>query len=202
MRWLRRRPGAALSFEFQPQQPRAATGWLLLVIAGVLAADAAWSYAEVRSQTDDALRRLAEKPRESQAPQKLLYQPRDAEREAAFARGVITRIALPWNDLFQALDETQIEEVQLLAVEPDPETRTVRITAEARDIPAMLTYVARLESITYFRSVSLLQQELKREVARMVQPVRGPQTIARRPTAPSGPANAVSFVVSASWKQK
>lgn len=178
------------------------TGWLLLAAASVLAADAGWNYAQVRSQTADAFQRLAAKPREGQAPQRLLYQPKDAEREAAFARSVITRIGLPWNDLFKALDETQIEDVQLLAVEPDPEARTVRITAEARDIPAMLTYVARLESIAYFRSVSLLQQELKREPARVVQTSRGPQTIARRSTAPAGPANAVSFVVSASWKQK
>lgn len=180
MRWLRRRSAAALEFEFQPRAGSTASGWLLLGIGCAFAADVAWSYLEVEERTQSAMQQLSRAPADPQ-PQlaaRPRYEPKDLEREVAFARNVITKLSLPWNELFKALNETRIEEVQLLGIEPDAEARTLRITAEARDLPAMLTYVGRLEAQGYFRSVGLVQHEVKRD--------------ARPPV--------VSFVVAARWK--
>lgn len=182
MRWPRRRPPAPLSFEFQPRSRPAAAGWLLFVVSCVFAADVAWSYIDIQDRSHGVMQQLAALPA---APQREThrqpaYSPKDIDREAAFARAVITKIGLPWSQLFKALNATQVEDVQLLGVEPDPVARTVRITAEAQDIPAMLTYVARLESEQYFKSVGLLQHEVKRDSRRGI----------------------VSFVVAVAWKQK
>lgn len=182
MRWLPERRKAPLELEFQRERRPSRAGWILFAVACAFGGDVAWRYVELKEQTRSAMQQLASLPPQARAPAKTgpEYQPRDAERESAFARGVITKMSLPWNDLFKALNATQVEEVQLLGVEPDAEARTVRITAEARDIPAMLTYVARLESEQYFQRAGLLQQEVKRDPRR----------------------SSVSFVVSAAWKKK
>lgn len=203
MRWPHRRLKASLRFEFQPWRRPAVSAWLLLVVACGFAGEVAWSYVEVKRRTEEATRSLGALPAAPQtAMQKAGYQPKDVEREAAFARGVIMKISLPWNDLFKALNAIQAEEVQLLGVEPDAEARTVRISAEARNIPAMLTYVARLESNAYFRSVGLLQHEIRSEGPAPGARGRGSLTQPGRPAPTAGPSNAVSFTVAASWKQK
>jgi hypothetical protein len=181
MQWLPSSRKAALDFEFHQKARAPVAGWLLLGVSCAFCADVAGNYVHVKERTRDAMRRLAVLPAQVRAPVEAEpeYQPRDPERESAFARAVITRMSLPWNDLFRALNATQVEDVQLLGVEPDPEARMVRITAEARDIPAMLTYVARLEGEHYFQRAGLLQQETKRDT----------------------PRQGVSFVVAAAWKK-
>lgn len=181
MRWPLRRRKARLDFEFHVKPRAPLAGWLLLGMSCVFCADVAGTYVHVKERTRDAMQRLAALPADARAavqpePE---YQPKDTERESAFARTVITRMSLPWNDLFRALNASQIEDVQLLGVEPDAEARTVRITAEARDIPAMLTYVARLEGERYFQRAGLVQQETKRDA----------------------PRQGISFVVAAAWKK-
>jgi hypothetical protein len=206
MQWPHRRLRAPLRFEFQPRRRPAGSAWLLLLVACAFAGDIAWGHADVKRRTEEATRALGALPAASPtAVQTAVYQPRDVEREAAFARGVITKISLPWNDLFKALDATRAEEVQLLGVEPDAEARTLRISAEARDIPAMLTYVARLESNSYFRNVGLLQHEVRSEGPAPGAPgARGRAASSRagRAAPGAGSSNAVSFTVAASWRQK
>lgn len=203
MPWPRRRLKAPLRFEFQRRSRPAVSGWLLLLVACAFAGDVSWNYADVMERTAEATRKLAVLPA---APppvsQRTEYRPKDIEREAAFARGVVTKISLPWNALFAALSASQVDEVQLLGVEPDAESRTVRISAEAGNIPAMLTYVARLESNAYFGSVGLLQHEIRGEAPAAGARGRGasPQPVRRVPGV--APPNAVSFTVAASWKQK
>ena len=181
MQWPRSRRKAAVALDFQPRIRSPRAGWLLLALACVFAADVARNHAEDQARTRKALQALAKLPVESAtAPgvSESAYQPKDLERESAFARGVITRMSMPWNDLFRALQATKVDNVELLSVEPDADARTVRISAEARDIPAMLTYLARLESERYFQRTGLVQQEAKRDA-------RG----------------GISFVVSATWRK-
>lgn len=181
MHWPRRRHKARVLIEFQPRAPSAKAGWALLALACLYSADVARTYLHDEARIESMTRQLALMPAEPATSSRYAfetYRPKDIERESAFARGVITRMSLPWNDLFRALQATKTDDIELLSVEPDAETRTVRISAEARDIPAMLTYVSRLESERYFQRTGLLQQEAKKDA-------RG----------------GVAFVVSAAWKR-
>ena len=83
-------------------------------------------------------------------------------------------------EFFKALSTSNVEDVDLLSVEPNIDSGTVQVTAEAKDLPAMLTYLARLESNKHFRSVGVTHHEIKR----------------------NDPLRRVSFTVVVSWRYK
>lgn len=78
---------------------------------------------------------------------------------------------LPWSDLFHALDEVQSADVGVLGIEADGMRRQVRVIAEARNTPAMLSYVERLGARPTFEpGLSLVKHEtLDREPERPVR---------------------------------
>lgn len=181
MQWPRRRHPPALDFDFHPRDARTnAFGWLLIIVSVAFAADVGWSYASVRQAL--ALRTLEitafTKAAKADSRPTESYQPKNADREVAFARDTVRRISFPWNDLFKALGRSAVNEVSLLSVEPGSAGGAIQLTGEALDFAALLTYLARLEGNRDFQSVGLIRHEIKRD-----EP--------RRP---------VFFVVTASWK--
>ena len=81
--------------------------------------------------------------------------------ELAAARETIERIAVPWDELFNAVETVKAEHIALLAIEPDPKSGTLNLSGEARDYPALLTYVARLEKAKPLHDVYLLHHEIR-----------------------------------------
>ncbi len=68
----------------------------------------------------------------------------DTEERVRKANRVIRLLSPPWEDVFLTLEAENGKDVALLAVEPDPATAQVRVSAEARDTLAMLDYLERL----------------------------------------------------------
>ena len=83
--------------------------------------------------------------------------------ELARARETIERIAVPWNELFSAVETVTTEHIALLAIEPDPKSGALSLSGEARDYPALLTYVARLEKSKPLHDVYLRRHELRKD---------------------------------------
>ena len=81
--------------------------------------------------------------------------------EIAAVQAVLTELALPWQPLFTALEKRNLPEVKLLAVEPHPKRRKLRITAEAQDVGYMLDYVDGLHGAPILGDVFLLSHEYK-----------------------------------------
>ena len=158
MRWLRSTSLAPLDLEYETRPPSRWAAWGLLLIALVYTADVGWSYIRVRDALDARTAELAVLPIPMQ---QVRYEPRNLEKELAFARATIHKIALPWNELFGALGTSNVEGVDLLSVEPEIDSGTVRVTAAAKDLPAMLAYVARLESNRQLRGVGVTRHEIK-----------------------------------------
>src|SRR5207237_182849 len=101
--------------------------------------------------------------------------------EYAFARQTASRLSVPWNELFLALEASATEQVALLAIEPDIENRTINISGEAKTYLAALTYVARLsEQGRVLANVRLFSHEIK----------------AKAPERP------VAFGISATWAER
>lgn len=153
-----------LDFEYQPRRRDARwAAWLLLLVAAAFAGDVGWSYVKVRRALDDRAAEAAflQRKTRAQSDQPRPYQPKDAERELVFAQATIHKIALPWNDLFKALGSSTVDEISLLSIEPDAGAGTLEVTGEAKDFPALLTYVARLEANSYFRAVRLTRHEIR-----------------------------------------
>ncbi|HWW72262.1 MAG TPA: hypothetical protein VN089_20170 [Duganella sp.] len=66
------------------------------------------------------------------------------EAEIGYANRVIERLALPWDRLFNEMENTVDAQVVLLGVEPNAESGRITFTSEARDLRAMLDYERRL----------------------------------------------------------
>ena len=99
--------------------------------------------------------------------------------EIALARDTVGRLTTPCDRLFHALESAHSEQVALLSIEPDAETRTVTINGEARDYLAALTYLAGLSGQPALRRVHLVRHEVQR---------------------PASP-RPLAFTISAAWKE-
>lgn len=94
---------------------------------------------------------LTESPRDSQ----------ELQQEIRIANQVVQQMTLPWDRLFRELEASASKEIALLAVQPDPTSRQVRISGEARNFKAMLDYSRRLGKTDVLRDVVLLGHEVK-----------------------------------------
>jgi hypothetical protein len=156
--------------------------WLL--VAGALAALAAVSYqryltrevvtreaqlAEMRGMANRAMPAIS--PQESDTP--------EMREQIKKANAVLQQMNVPWGDLFAAIESAENDNVALLAVQPDPRSRSVMLGGQARDLPAALNYIERLERTGRLRDVVLMSHEIKTKE----------------------PGQPVAFVASGAWQE-
>ncbi|MGO5000039.1 hypothetical protein [Oceanisphaera sp. W20_SRM_FM3] len=92
------------------------------------------------------------------------------ETELKEIRRVSEQMNRPWEGLFTMLEKASRENVSLLLLAPDAHKRQLRISAESRDLPAMLAFHRQLEQSDELSDVSLLSHEIVKSVAE--QPIR------------------------------
>jgi hypothetical protein len=80
-------------------------------------------------------------------------------QEIQRANEVIDQLALPWNNLFRAVESVVVGPVTLLGIAPDAKSGTVQISAETTDADAMFGYVRRLEQQPDLASVYLVEHQ-------------------------------------------
>ena len=143
-------------------------GKLLLAVAAAICLDAGlsyWSLARSMRENESRLERRAPGPALKVSPQEL-----------AAVRETVQRLALPWDELFAALESAASDKVALTVIEPDAAKGTVMISADGKDYLAALSYVSNLSHTEGLERVQLVRHEQKE--------------------------NAVSFAVSAAWGGK
>lgn len=86
------------------------------------------------------------------------------------ANRVIEMLSTPWPDLFAATETAYSEQAILMGMEPDTERREVRLTAEAKDLPAMLDYVKALRQSPVLTDAMLVSHQINAKDAQ--RPVR------------------------------
>jgi hypothetical protein len=158
------------------RRDRAGSRWLgrvLLAVAAAVCLDAGLSYYDLRQATRAGEARLA--PRAAAGPAaRVSAQELDAVRET------VQRLALPWDELFKALESVADDKIALTAIEPDAAKGTVTISGDGKSYLAALSYVSNLGRAEGVERVQLVRHEQK-----------------------SNDANgAVSFSVSAAWSTK
>jgi hypothetical protein len=160
-------------------EPIAWPGWLLLLAALAVAGETARSYWAAKEQLAALQAAPGGTPRRTQLkPMDGTAYPGPLKETLAYANGVVQNLALPWDMLFKTVEGTGNVPVALLAVQPDPQKRLVRISGEAKDYAAVLTYLARLDQSGTLRNVHLLSHQLKQD----------------------DPQHPLLFTVAASWK--
>lgn len=85
---------------------------------------------------------------------------REQAERLAQMRSVSQQLQRPWQQLFAMLEAMPQEDVALLSLTPDARKGQVRISAEARNLEAMLQYHQRLERSDELSDVSLLNHEV------------------------------------------
>lgn len=163
-----------LDLDFQRRPLASPLGWALLA-AGLLLAGTLWALQQRidadRARAAQELARLQQGQGGAihQAP---LSKAESLAQQASLAemRRVSAALNLPWNGLFATLEALPLEDVALLTLTPDARKRLLRITAEARNLEAMLEFHQRLEDSDGLSDVSLLDHEVLVQVAE--RPIR------------------------------
>lgn len=86
--------------------------------------------------------------------------PVDRRREAQ-ARRLLMQLDAPWNDLFSLLERHASPQVGLLRLDPDAASGQVRLTALAKDLGAMASWLRALEQDRRLGEVQLLQHQIE-----------------------------------------
>jgi hypothetical protein len=82
------------------------------------------------------------------------------DEEVKAAEAVVRSLTLPWAALVDALERASTREVALLQLQPDAQSRLVRLTLEARSRQAMFDYVRRLESARVLADAHILSHQV------------------------------------------
>lgn len=150
-----------LDFAAQPG-PLRTLGIALLVagVAAVLWVGRAYLASSEELAGRDARWRVLQGQRSSAAPA-----PGDSwkqfDTELAFANKTIGRLSLPWDRLFLEVEGSVDEHVTLLGVEPDADKGELKISAEARNLAAMLAYAKRLRAGPLFTGAHVQSHQLQ-----------------------------------------
>ena len=86
-----------------------------------------------------------------------------AGAEIKAANEVVMQLTLPWNELFNALEETNTSDIALLGIEPDSRKRVVRLSGEAKNAAALFEYVRLLQANKAMSSVYLRRQQVQEQ---------------------------------------
>ncbi|HGM5578986.1 TPA: pilus assembly protein [Pseudomonas putida] len=153
-----------LDLEFQPRRS-SALAWSLLALGSAVVALLFALHQQLQHEqlaldgrVHELELKLGRRPATA-APQTSAASREQAEQLAQM-RSVSQQLQRPWEQLFTMLEAMPQEDVALLALTPDAGKGQVRISAEARNLEAMLQYHQRLERSAELRDVSLLNHEV------------------------------------------
>ncbi|MCB5186030.1 PilN domain-containing protein [Methylobacillus gramineus] len=162
------------------------SSWLFgvsLLLALVLG----WKSLEMREQREALLQELTAQQAAAQPVevQKIKPEALSAEQKMQIkqANMVLEQLGRPWPAMLGRLEQAMSIDVAILSIRPDAGKGRLRISGEAKDIPALLAYIKRLELIPEMTDVVLEEHEL----------VEQPQS--------AGISRSVQFGISARWSQ-
>jgi hypothetical protein len=85
------------------------------------------------------------------------------EEEAKNAEAVVRQLTLPWPALIGTIEQAVTREVAILQLQPDAETRVLRLTAETHHREAMFDFIRRLDAAKGLADVHLVSHQVQRD---------------------------------------
>jgi Tfp pilus assembly protein PilN len=173
----------ALMLDFQPQRRSGSLSWSLLAagLALTLACVLVQQHVSEQSAQQQGHLQTTQRVLTGDTSGKVSLTPaqiREQAQNLAEMRKVSQQLRRPWERLFAMLEAMPRDDIALLTLTPDARKGQVRISAEARDLEAMLAFHQRLEASDELSDVSLLSHEIVANV----------------------PEHPVQFNLSASWE--
>lgn len=159
-----------IDLDFQHNPVSSLPGWILLGGGILMAALMLVVHLETARETqarEVQLQRVEQQMQKRGLRQAPLSAGDEKARAASLAemRRITAQMNLPWDGLFSMLEVQPRKDIALLTLAPDARKGQLRITAEARDLPAMLAFHRALEESDALSDVSLLNHEIVAEQA-------------------------------------
>lgn len=144
-------------------RPRIASpvGWMLLLAGGAFALAAMIDWQAERDATAHWEDKAAQHAWTAQRAGRGGAAGEELRPQALAAAKALSRLALPWNDLFGGLETNAGGDISLLAVLPNAEKGELRLSGEARDFAALRAYLQRLGASGILADVRLLNHEVR-----------------------------------------
>ena len=158
-----------LLLDFQPRRRAGPLGWSLLGLGLMLALGCVGLQQHLQRQALEHQVQLQHAQRQlggevagtsSLTP----AQSREQAQNLEEMRQVSLQLRRPWERLFAMLETLPRDDVALLSLTPDARKGQLRISAEARDLEAMLNFHRQLEASDELSDVSLLNHEIVSQV--------------------------------------
>jgi|CXWL01.1.fsa_nt_gi hypothetical protein len=144
--------------------------WLLFGILIVTAV--VWSYGDALDMVqrqEDQLELLSEQlKRKVRAREQRVADAKRLDPELASAKAVLRRLALPWEDVFMALEQAtraHHDRIRVLGVQPDVDKGVVMISGESKDFDVLIDYLERIKTSGVFTRVRLVNHQIQVNVA-------------------------------------
>ncbi|WP_417615451.1 hypothetical protein [Oceanisphaera sp.] len=165
----------SLELDFQSRPRASLPGWGLLLLAVIVALLSLLYQWRLTAAIENQQHELAQVEgvlpgRNAAAGAVSGYVSPEKKAELKEIRRVSEQMNRPWEGLFTLLETMSREDVSLLLLAPDAHKRQLRISAESRDLPAMLAFHRQLEQSDELSDVSLLSHEIVASVAE--RPIR------------------------------
>lgn len=140
------------------QLPSHWRGMVLLGIGGLLCMLVllALQQTDAQVETLEADASRFQHPGQSRSSTSTAAVPRE---EMGAVQAAMAELALPWEALFTALEQTRTPRVKLLSIEPNAKQHKLHLTAQAAEAQDMLDYVRLLEQQPMLKNVLLRQHE-------------------------------------------
>lgn len=84
-------------------------------------------------------------------------------KEVAQANGVLDQLNLPWEELFDSIEQAATGDIALLSLQPNFASRSLRLNGEAKSMTELLDFVEALERERVFENVHLLNYKIKQD---------------------------------------
>lgn len=154
-----------INFNFSqlPNQPTKLAGSLLLLIGIALLLEMGFSYNKLLNQRLALKKEITTSRLQLDMTHKEPAYQKFADKDVEEARQIINRLSAPWESFINGLESISSSKVAVLTIEPDMQTGVLRIEGEAKDYPAVLTFISQLRTTKPFSKVFLAHHEYKRD---------------------------------------
>jgi len=144
--------------------------WLLVGI--LIVAAAVWSYGDALDMVQRLENRLEslgdQLKRKVRAREQRVEDAKRLDPELAVAKAVLRRLALPWEEVFMALEQATMahrDRIRVLGVQPDVDKGIVMISGESEDFEVLMDYLKRIEKSGVLTRVRLVNHQIQVDVA-------------------------------------
>lgn len=152
-----------LNFNQASDQPSRLVGWLLLFIGIALLLELVVSYNKMLQERAALNKEISTYKIQMDVSRRESPRQQYAETDFDSGRKIIKRLSTPWESFFSGLESINSKKVAVISIEPDMQAGLLRLEGEAKDYPAVLTFIAQLRETKPFSKVFLSHHEYKRD---------------------------------------